>query len=79
MVMKDVLGPDWAEHKFNQQKILAMAGRHDLVVRYYGGLWDFIDPMTNETWVQSLDDERAIDWLTSVPYPRMPGSLETQE
>jgi len=68
-----------AEHKFNQTRIIAISTRLDLVVRYFRHQWVFIEPLTNKAWTEALNDEAAVAWLETIPYPRKSGTLEKEK
>jgi len=58
-----------AEHKFNQKRIMGMAARRGLVVQYYNRKWRFLKPDgSQEHLPMAMPDEKAIEWLASVPY-----------
>ena len=67
-----------AAHKFNQKTIMAKAARRDLVVQYFRRQWTFIEPCDMTSYVESLSDENALAWLSTVPYPRKSGALDAE-
>lgn len=58
-----------AEHKFNQKRIMAMAARRGLVVQYFNRRWKFLKPDGSPEHIpMTMTDDKAIEWLASVPY-----------
>ena len=58
-----------AEHTFNQKRIMGMAARRGLVVQYFNRRWKFLKPDGSPEHIpMTMTDDKAIEWLASVPY-----------